>query len=295
MTVLKDVALKIQSKFNRFDPLSDGPPLQFAQPSSHPIFIVGAPRSGSTLLYQLLLKHTHVTYISNLMSLMPIRMILIAKHTSRFHKFKDLKESDLGYLSGLFSPSEAGSIQRKWFGAQSTAAISAKVRNTIVLLTNPSSAPFISKNLMNSLRLERINQILPEARYVFVRRNPLFNAQSLLLSRKKVFGTVNQWWSAKPSGYEEVTRLDPEYQVVWQVLEIEKTITRFFDKYSTQNIEISYEELCRNPQKSIERIVTQFDLKSKPDVAFDNLSIRNSIEISQEAWSKIKHWHDKLL
>jgi len=292
--VFRNIVLKIQSIFNGFDPLAFGPPMQFDHPSLHPIFIVGAPRSGSTLLYQLLLKHSKLAYISNLMSLTPNKMVLIARHTNRLHKFNQLKESDLGYLSGLFSPSEAGSIQKKWFESDFSEISSNQIRNTVIAITHAFSGPFLSKNLLNSLRLKQIKRILPEARFIFIRRDPLYNAQSLLLSRKKMFGTINKWWSVQPIGYEETLKSDPFYQVIWQVLEIERTITNFCKKYSPDTINIAYEDLCKNVKKNVGKVSEKFSVELKKNVGFDDIGHMNAIKLPLEDWSKIEYYHKKL-
>ena len=111
--MFRHLALRLQSLFNDFDPKSAGEVRHFSHPGLFPIFIIGAPRSGSTLLYQLLVKHTRVGYISNLMSLFPHKMITLAEYTKAWHGSRNLKKSNLGYIAGLFSPSEAGAIQRK--------------------------------------------------------------------------------------------------------------------------------------------------------------------------------------
>lgn len=287
-------ALKIQSALNGFDPRSSGPQRTFQQSELYPIFIVGAPRSGSTLLYQLLLKHARLTYISNLMSLVPNRMILIAKWTRYFNRFNKIKKSDLGYLPGLFSPSEAGAIQRMWFGEGSQTESYAYIRNTIIRLTDIAGLPFINKNLMNSMRMIRIHKILPEVKFIFIRRDPLYNAQSLLLSRKKVHGSINHWWSVKPEGYVEAMKSVPEYQVVWQVREIEKTISAFFTEYGSQHVDVSYEDLCISPEKTIKGIVNELKMELKEGVGFDDLTIENSKRVTKVQWDEMNCWYKKL-
>jgi hypothetical protein len=126
----------------------------------------------------------------------------------------------------LFSPSEAGAVQRKWFEVQPAVDDTIKIRNTIIQLTRCFSGPFFSKNLMNSLRLPHIMSVFPEERFIHIQRDPIFNAQSLLLSRRKAFGSEQHWWSVKPEGYEKTINLSPKYQVVWQILVTEELIAR---------------------------------------------------------------------
>lgn len=285
--MFKKIALGIQSVFNSFDPLARGRALDFSHPGLHPIFIIGAPRSGSTLFYQLMLKHIKTAYISNFTALLPCKMIFISRYLKPLHEFYELKESDFGYISGLFAPSEAGTVQRKWFESEYSYRTRRRIRNTLILLSEAFSGPFVSKNLMNTTRLDNIRRILPEARYIYIRRDPLFNAQSLLLARRKVLGTDRKWWSVKPQGYPEVMKRSPEYQVVWQVVQTENIIMKFLEKYSPNFLQIRYEDLCEAPESHLARIVETFQLRLK-NTHFDKIAEKNSVRLSPEEWGEIK-------
>jgi len=74
---LRKYLLEIQGLFSGFDSLAKKNTAEDLPEELNPIFIVGAPRSGSTLLFQLLIRHTKLIYISNLMALFPNQMIKI--------------------------------------------------------------------------------------------------------------------------------------------------------------------------------------------------------------------------
>lgn len=233
-------ALSIQKVFNFYDLLSCGVHREFKSSFYYPVFIIGAPRSGSTLIYQLLLKHGRFAYISNLMSLLPGFMIILAKIFKNFHEIENISSSQYGYIPGFFSPSEAGAIFQKWFETEPSEVLKKRIRNTYSLISDYLNAPLLSKNLKNSLRLQNIYTTFPEARFIYVKRDPLFNAQSILLARRKLMGSDYEWWSVAPENHKSVLGKNPMYQVIWQVLEINKHISDFIKKFSPEYIEISY-------------------------------------------------------
>jgi hypothetical protein len=110
--IFQQIALKVQAAFNRFDVKSHGAALSFSKENTYPVFIIGAPRSGSTLLYQLLVKHSRIAYISNLMSLIPAHMINLARLTRLCHNYGHIKESQRGYIR-IVQPQRSRSGSKK--------------------------------------------------------------------------------------------------------------------------------------------------------------------------------------
>ena len=290
--LLRAAALGIQRRFNGFDPATRGPLRPYASEAHHPIFVIGAPRTGSTLLYQTMIQQLRVSYISNLMGLVPNRMTSIARLSRRaMARPRDLRESDYGYVPGLFSPSEAGAVFRRWFDRDLPEADRVRVRNTFAMLSAIAEAPVLTKNLMNSLRLPIIHEVLPEARFIHVRRDPLFTAQSLWLARRKHFGNDRKWFSAEPPGFEAVRHKPPAYQVVWQVREIEAGIAQFIAGCSAPVIVVNYEDLCGNPG-SVLRTISEScgtDRRDVPAPAPSTAS--NAIALTPAEWAELERHH----
>jgi len=81
-----------------------------------PLFIVGAPRSGTTLLYQLVTKHYYFSFIRNIANLYPQIPYILSKFIENVDEnTEDTLKSNYGYISGLKSPSEGGMIWNKYF------------------------------------------------------------------------------------------------------------------------------------------------------------------------------------
>jgi LPS sulfotransferase NodH len=293
-SLFKTAALKIQARLTDFDRRSISKPLAFAAPKHHPVFILGAPRSGSTLLYQLVLRYLHAGYISNIMALAPFLMTSIADRLKRYHWLTTLQPSHYGYISGLFSPSEAGAIQRFWFDRELNGEQAVWVRNTFVRLSTAFNKPVIVKNLMNTLRLDRIRTVLPEARFIHIKRDPLYNAQSLLLARGKIHGSDRIWWSIMPQGYEKTLTKEPEFQVIWQVLQTEKILSSFMQAGSPDCMHVHYETLSTDSKKILLDLAAWMDLSVREPIDTRAISNANSVKIPKEKWRRLSNYYSTL-
>jgi LPS sulfotransferase NodH len=266
---------------------------------SPPIFIIGAPRTGSTLLYQLLIQRFHLAYLTNLQSFFYGSPAIIAKLTQKLAKSRSLNypaESKYGYISGAFAPSEAGATFRYWFGEDdvsepASTTRKALARKTIACLSAVESTTFLAKNLYNSMRLATISSVFPEAFFVWIKRNPLYVGQSLIMMRRRLYGSDHTWASVKPHTWEELVKYSPFEQVVRQIKDIENYILHTFThREKIRYIQINYDELCRKPREILVKIAesyqghTGFRLiqKNSPDTL--SLESEDNQRISDSDW-----------
>lgn len=224
-----------------------------------PVFIIGAPRTGTTLVYQLLLNAFCFSYITNAASLFIKAPVLITRLTEVFRRRATIPlNSTYGYVPGLFSPSEAGRLMRYWFDESPPC-----VAPTITSLATVMGGPLLCKNLNNSLRMKNIVNIVPDSLFTWVKRKPVYAAQSILLARRSLFGGEEEgWFSVKPEGYEQVTRRSAIEQVVWQVKRIDDRIERSIEDLGLAEkvLQVDYEDVCDNPTMlvdSVERFLTE--------------------------------------
>lgn len=239
------------------------------EPTYSPIFIIGVPRSGTTLLYQLMTYCLKVCYISN----------LIEKYSNlpcTFSYFLSLLngcnppssfDSRYGETDGWRSPSQGWNFWDRWFstGDQNYLALHEvpiptikKLRNTILLMENIYNRPFVNKALSLGVRILPLNEAFPEALFIRVHRNHLDIAQSILKGRKEYSGDKNNWISAKPSEYEKIKDKDYITQICGQIYYLEKDIKRDIRIIGINRcIDVNYDDLCNNPKSILEKI-TQF-------------------------------------
>ncbi len=145
----------LNAALDRVETVSGGP--ADAPLPEPPVFIVGPPRTGSTLLYQLVVGCFHVGYLSN-------------RHC-RLYGAPSLVER-------IRHP-EPPSVLESRYGRDKLRRLRASVR----ALGNAAGRPLVFKNLICALRLGPISETLPEAVFVRIRRNVLATAVSLLAGR----------------------------------------------------------------------------------------------------------------
>jgi hypothetical protein len=232
------------------------------EPLSHPpLLVVGAPRSGSTLLYQALVQAFDVGYLSNRHCRLYGGPSLVERvwhpeppvgFTSRF-----------GRTSGPAGASECGEFWYRFFRrspqyvplAEADPRALGRLRAAVRALGSVAGKPLVFKNLICTLRLAPIGAALPEALFLVVRRDVAANAASLLAARRAVTGDERQWWSAEPPEVESLRTLEPHQQVVEQVRRIEALVDRDRDRLGAERFhEVRYEQLCDDAEGTMREI-----------------------------------------
>ena len=232
---------------------------------AQPIFIIGAPRSGSTILYQLLMSYFKFAYLSNIASLFPPCPTFISEVSYKFlgeYKERDY-QSQYGYIKGFMAPSEAGQLITRWFGEDLCKIDNQPshiefVNQSIAKLSSMMGGPCLFKNLKLSLKIQDIIAFYPKVIFLHIKRKPLYIAQSILLAKRKLYNDDRTWFSYSLPQKDELLKQEPLTQIVNQI----KTIQDFIQsgkKYvpDLQFLEIQYEELCQNPDTIMKKIEQQ--------------------------------------
>ncbi len=266
-TTLTQLVKAVQKIGTRHDFIASRINIGIKEASSlSPIFIIGAPRSGSTILYQFLIARFQLGYISNIMALAPCFM----SQTSRLHRFCSkeslLKSNKYGYVSGLLGPNEAGALFRFWFDSELSACHTKKIRSTVWSLTKSLNGQLVSKNLYNSLRIKEILTVFPNARFLVINRDLIYNAQNLLLCRQKINGNITEWFSVRPPSDFDVDSLNPYQQVLWQVIKINEAVREGLEGVESERVSyVDYEKFCQSPKMVLDDIGKKLHLPSRPN------------------------------
>ena len=196
-----------------------------------PLFVVGAPRSGTTLAYQLLAYRLNVCYVSNRHARFFGTPALIEKWF-RPSITKAEFTSDHGRTSGPAGPSEAPAWWYRFFPRGSANTPSPDVswrslvefRRSVATMTTAGNRPFVAKNVYASARIPAIHRAIPEARFLVVTRDILAISRSLLVGRLDVYGDERTWWSIPPRNFPDLVHRSPAEQVVGQAVGIYEMI-----------------------------------------------------------------------
>lgn len=235
------------------------------------VFIFGVPRSGSTLFLQWLAATGLCAYPSNLLSRFFRTPLIGAKIqqllTDPDYAFRDELfdlQSSIDYVSengktrGALSPNEFWYFWRRFgFGENNNYVSNDELRLALAEssfnselqgLTRIFNKPFALKAMIANQHIEILSEIFRESIFIWIKRSPEYNIQSLLEARRKQHGTLDKWYSFQIEEYPELVSLEPHRSVAGQIFYTNKAIKNSFESLPDQRkIIIDYEAFCEDP------------------------------------------------
>lgn len=227
------------------------------EPLSHqPLFIIGAPRTGSTILYQALTNFYDLLFLDNLAcrtcyNLYFALWLSEKKFSNRPHNNFEAKHGDTDGF-GAHSPSECGDFWYRWLPRDrhfieedEIAPIGLDaIRREVTAAINFGKKPLLFKNLNAGMRLRLLAKAFPNAKFIFIRRDPRFVVRSIAKARKSFGIPSGAWWSVMPPNVAELIDL-PELELcAAQVYFIERQIEEDLKRFAPENIvEVHYRQL----------------------------------------------------
>jgi len=205
-----------------------------------PIFIVGCPRSGNTVLFQLLRHLPGVATIGHEGHIL----------WDTFHPLEAV-----GYESHALGPQDVRRFERRYL-AWIIPALAGRGR-------------FLDKTPRNVLRLPYLDALFPDARYVFVRRDPRGAVSSLIVGWRKqqVRGShipepfqvqgipQRRWFYLLTPGWRDLNGRTVEEVCAHQFLACQEAIDGFAPRLSQDRFtEVRYEDLVTDPVAEVKRI-----------------------------------------
>ena len=231
-----------------------------------PVFIIGAPRCGSTLLYRLLVERYDMGFISNFAGRfypVPALGAWLAGQLGIGLPRGDYV-FNFGRMDGLGAPSECGHFWYRWFPrgyhvyvgkGQTNSRKLRELRLEVGALAHVLARPLIFKNLYNAMRIAPIVESIPEASFIVCRRDYRHTALSILEARVKNVKSRSTWWSVPPREFDELADKDHAHQVVGQVYGIYRQIEEDMRVFGTERfLEVHYEDLCADVHGVLDRI-----------------------------------------
>lgn len=230
------------------------------------IFILGAPRAGSTILYQAVSAGFCLPYFANFTNdFFPETPILgLAMQAGLADRVELVGVSQFGKVPGPFQPSEASAVMRNWFGGGhpsqlvSATILPGKARHltdTLAAAFALFGRPLVIKNAWNCFRVEAIAELLPEAFFVWIRRDIGDAAKSDLNARYVTKGSPQEWNSATPANVEELRKRPYWEQVVENQAAFNCSIGEALRRVAADRfVEIWHEDFCADPVRELKRI-----------------------------------------
>lgn len=245
------------------------------------IIITGVPRSGTTLISQLLPARYDLGYVSNLMARFykaPLTGAWLQKYlmSTDIHGLRDFS-SHHGVTKRIYEPHEFGYFWSQHLNFKANyheprndeelkqinfSALDKAFSEISAIFDKPvvykcAVAPFVMQSMMKTANVFVIH----------ITRSKQETVNSILKVRKQRLGSIDQWWSIRPYGWENLMDKSPQNQVSWQYDRVINSIRQGYRGYENRVFELSYEELVMDPEYVLETIMKSFN-------QFSGLSIK---------------------
>jgi hypothetical protein len=225
------------------------------------IFVCGAPRTGTTLMGQVLINNLPVCFINNLTSVFPRSPITANRLFGRWMGTRQVTyESFYGKSLYFSGPNDALYIWDRWFGKDRTViptTLDAAQKDDMVRFFGAYQQvfqkPLVNKNNNMNTYASLVADALPDAHFICMTRDPLYLAQSLLKARLDIHGDLHVAYGiGNPENGEDGDYIE---DVCRQVLFHERAIKQQQEIIGADRFWIvQYEEFCKQPELLVKRV-----------------------------------------
>lgn len=245
------------------------------------VFIMGAHRSGTTILYNLLAESLSAAYLTpfHIASFSTFRraglnaaLAMRPKIIGRFSdaQIKDRRFDD--FPAGPDTPEEYGFVLPGGSLTKSTLPHFRSMAEFVCATAEGDPKCLILKNPRDFGRVFSIRRLFPSAAFVFIHRRPEHVLRSRARELRDLFDARSEYQSIIEPFYDRVsrsrfalfllraaTRLEPwfnYYLAVRQATELRAYLRYSQTLMSDKDIEIRYEDLCSNPEQTLTHITS---------------------------------------
>lgn len=233
---------------------------QVSAPTKPVVIVCGPPRSGTTLVAQYLINSLDVAYINNLTSVFPRSPVTVnrwwGKNSIRtggsYRAFYGKSRGFSGANDGLY-------IWDRWLGSDRSAIPDSLMEKSEQDLPAFFSAmqsvydrPLVTKINRLNVAAHLVSAVLPQAFFVFVERDPVWLAQSLIIARERIGGDPDVAYGTQhPSAIRGDVVADVARQVEFHRAESVAVMAKLPpDRF----LRLRYEDFCRSPADLLEKI-----------------------------------------
>jgi len=269
----------ISTAFAKIDELISRDRINKFEIKEDPVFIIGHWRSGTTLLHNMLCLGKNVSFTSTFQSVFPNNLFFSQFLFKAFMRwlmpkqrpadgikidpdFPQEEEIGLGneiefsFYYWFYFPKQTKEFVNKYFVPGDDSSMDKWKSNYLRFvkrsIKNTGGNTFISKNPPNTLRIKALLELFPNAKFIFMHRNPY----EVFSSTKRFFWqTIN---GLKFQTIDEQTFDNNTFEVY----------TKMMDQYLLDKdlipkahlLEIRYKDLYENPFNIYEQVTQQFNL-----------------------------------
>lgn len=271
------------------------------------IFVTGAPRSGTTLLSQVLVNHLPVTYFNNLSVLFPRAPILGNRlFGGLLRPPPPTYRSYYGWMRGFGASGSCLHLWDRWMGPdryvvpeQFDAATASDVVRFFGAYEAAAGKPILNKSNQLATCATLLARTLPTSHFIFVCREPAFTVQSILAARETIQGSRERQYGVQDPAYRD-REVQQDYieAVCAQVLYHERRMYEQQREIGAQRLwVIRYEDFCREPHHIVMRVADEILKTSLPSDLRTRLrpfTNTNRVTLSESEFQNIVHALDRL-
>ena len=236
-----------------------------AQPQLPIVIVTGAPRSGTTLVSQVLRAHLPVGYFNNLTAVFPRAPIVANRMFARLLRPRPpTYHSFYGRTRGFAEQNDGLHLWDRWLGedryappVKLDASVTEDMRRFFAAYEAILGKPLLTKNNALATTASTIARALPTSHFVVVRRDLPYAAQSILHAREVVQGSRTVPYGVSDPQHR-VVRTDaasPIEAVCAQLVYHERRMHEQHEELGPTRFHIvEYEAFCREPERLVERV-----------------------------------------
>jgi len=228
----------------------------------HPfVFVVGLPRSGTTLLSQLLAYCLDAGYVSNFAArfyLAPVTGLRLGRILFGTEKPAAF-ESDYARTDDPRGIHEFGYFWRHWLRKETFADVVRSreledaidwdgLRLTLANVQRELGRAYVGKNMLGAYHTAKLCSVLGPVLWVYIERDPLDVAISILDARRKHYDDLRAWWSYVPLEYDRLEGLDHWHQIAGQVHYLGRLYDTELAALGDRAVQTTYEQMCTDPR-----------------------------------------------
>ena len=276
---------------------------EFVATSPRPtIFIFGLPRSGSTLLSQLVAKNLQLGFVNSIIAKFwqaPLVGISLSKFLQRSEPDNNYV-SDRGKSESIWGPHEFAYFWHYWLKKKELKDFTrfdhitpkegiswGKLALKVLQMQERFDSGMVFKTAYAANHIRKFNKHFAFPFFIYIERDQIDVGLSILKSRISYYNDKEKWWSTFPPNYDDLKDLSFDQQIAGQVNGLSKTYNECMSLIGDKNIlKISYHELCHDPNAIIHEIQKRIkylynyniNITSKPPMKFhfrkhDNMNL----------------------
>ena len=208
-----------------------------------PIFIIGSPRSGTSIFYRTMAKHPDLAWISNITKKFPSSMLI----TRLIMLFRDdHRPTEANKIWSKFTTGDHESLGSGDVSPAARRFLHKIVQNNLKIF---NKARFLNKCPGNAVRIEFLNEIFPDAIFIHIIRDGRAVVHSIKRAREKHSA---QFWGTKPPGWRDVLAhpMLESCALQWKMI-MEHILESAQHLPQNRYFEVKYEDFIAHPAETL--------------------------------------------